>query len=216
MYKLSDGAEEILESLWVETEEKKRKPDLSVLRDDPSLNELIDKGYIDLDKENFLTAAGLKEAEKCIRRHRLAERLLTDILDVKGNALHEASCKFEHGLHYGLEDSICTLLGHPTKCIHGKPIPPGECCKKAEKVPQQLIVPLKELRHNETARISYINTQDQDSLKKLLAMGILPGNTIKMLHRFPSFVFEMGNANFAIDKDLAENIHVMPLKGIRS
>ena len=212
MYKLSDGAEEILESLWIETVEKKSTPNVSIIKDDHALEELIDKSYIDKKRKGLLTDEGLKEAEKCIRRHRLAERLLADMLDVRNHILHEASCKFEHGLHYGLEDSICTLLGHPQACPHGKVIPPGDCCKRAEKVSKRVIMSLKELSPNDIARISYINTRDSEVLNKLLGMGILPGNQIKLLHRFPSFVFEMNKANFAVDNDLAEHIHVLLLK----
>jgi len=137
---------------------------------------------------------------------------MADILYVKDPLLHEASCKFEHGLHHGLEDNVCTLLGHPRTCPHGKPIPVGDCCKKFDKMPKRLIVSLKEMNPQDAGKISYINTSDSEILKKLIAMGILPGNKIKLLHRFPSYVFEMNNSSFAIDKDLAENIHVLLLK----
>jgi len=209
---ISDNEEEILESLWIEIEENKSKPNTRILKDESAFQELIGKGLIDINKEGLFTNEGLKEAEKCVRRHRLAERLMADILDVKDPLLHEASCKFEHGLHYGLEDIICTLLGHPKKCPHGKTIPPGECCKKLEKIPQRLIVSLKELAPGAEGKVSYINTHDSEILKKLISMGILPGNEIKLLHRFPSFVFEMNKSSFAIDKDLADNIFVLLLK----
>jgi DtxR family Mn-dependent transcriptional regulator len=213
MYKLSDAQEEILESLWIEIKENKNKPNTKVLKDELAFQELIVRGLIDLSQEGLLTKQGQKEAEKCVRRHRLAERLISDLLDAKDSVIHEASCKFEHGLHYGLEDNICTLLGHPKTCPHGKSIPPGACCRSFEKVPKRLIVSLKDLSAGSSGKISYINTQDREVLKKLIAMGILPGNQIKLLHRFPSFVFEMKNSSFAIDKDLAENIHVLLLKG---
>jgi DtxR family Mn-dependent transcriptional regulator len=209
---LSDREEEILETLWIEIVEHKHKPNVIVLRDEPELKELVEKGFIDTNREELLTAKGLGESERCVRRHRLAERLLADILDVKDQRLHEASCKFEHGLHDGVEDNICTLLGHPRTCPHGKPIPQGPCCKNFTKEAHQLIVPLKELHPHQTGRISYINTQDSEALKKLIAMGMLPGNQITLLHRFPSYVFEMGKSHFAIDKDLAENIYVLVLK----
>jgi DtxR family Mn-dependent transcriptional regulator len=212
MYGLSDRAEEVLEWLWIEIEEKKNKPDINNIKDREALAELTDDGYIDVNKGGLLTQKGMEEATGCIRRHRLAERLLKDIFDAKENFLHEASCKFEHGLHYGLEDSICTLLGHPRTCPHGKVIPPGDCCKGLGKAPERLVVSLKDLSVQDTAKISYINTEDAKVLKKLIGMGILPGNKIKLLHRFPSFVFEMGNSHFAVDKDLAGYIHVLLLK----
>jgi DtxR family Mn-dependent transcriptional regulator len=212
MHKLSDGQEEILESLWIEIKENKSQPNTKILKDETAFQELINKGLIDTARDDMFTAEGLKEAEKCVRRHRLAERLVADILDVKGALIHEASCKFEHGLHYGVEDNVCILLGHPKTCPHGKIIPPGECCQSFQKTPKRLIITLKELSPQEAGKISYINTHDQEALKKLIAMGILPGNQIKLLHRFPSFVFEMNNSSFAIDKDLAENIYVLLLK----
>jgi len=212
MNKLSDGAEEILESLWVEVVEKKSKPSLRMLKDEPYFGELVEGGYIDPNKETLLTEKGLAESEKCVRRHRLSERLVKDLLDIKEDFIHETSCKFEHGLHHGLEDKICTLLGHPKTCPHGKLIPPGKCCKISKKISKQLIVPLKELSPQDRAKISYINTRDRDVLKKLIAMGILPGNIIRLLHRFPSFIFEMNNSNYAVDKDLAEYIYVIPLE----
>lgn len=212
MVKFSDREEEILEFLWIEIKENKNKPNIKVLKDEPALQGLINKGLIDLNKEELLTETGWKEAEICVRRHRLAERLLADILDVKDPFIHDASCKFEHGLHYGLEDNICILLGHPKCCPHGKPIPAGKCCHKFEKIPQRLILSLKELSPGDRGKISYLNTQESEVLKKLLSMGIVPGNEIKLLHRFPSYIFEMGNSNFAVDADLAENIYVLVLE----
>jgi len=212
MYRLSDGEEEILESLWIEIEERKVKPNVNILKDEPAFKELVNKELVDVNRHNLLTKDGLEEARGCVRRHRLAERLVADVLDVKDPIMHEASCKLEHGLHYGLEDNVCTLLGHPKTCPHGKAIPAGECCKKFEKTPKRLILSLKEMDSGSIGKISYINTRDADILKKLISMGVLPGNQIKLLHRFPSFVFEMNDSSFAIDKDLAENIFVLLLK----
>ncbi|MFH1875956.1 MAG: metal-dependent transcriptional regulator [Candidatus Omnitrophota bacterium] len=212
MDKLSDREEEVLEFLWIETQEHKKKPGLDVLRDEPELSSLTEKGFLDLKNEALLTEKGLAEAALCVRRHRLAERLLADIFDVKDPLMHEASCKFEHGLHAGLQDNICTLLGHPRTCPHGKTIPPGACCKQFETVPKRFIVPLRELSPGEGGRISYISTHDAEVVRKLIAMGILPGVGIELLHRFPSFVFRMGGSTFAIDHDLAEHIFVLVLK----
>lgn len=211
MYKLTDGEEEILESLWIEIIENKKKPDTKILKDEEAFEDLIDKKIIDTSKDNLFTAKGLKEAEKCVRRHRLAERLVSDILEASDPVIHEAGCKFEHGLHHGLEDTVCTLLGHPRTCPHGKQIPPGECCKRLEKKPKRLIVSLKELNPGQAGKVSYINTGDSEVLKKLISMGVLPGNKIKLSHRFPSYVFEMGNSSYAVDNELAENIHVLLL-----
>ena len=211
MQKLTDAEEEILESLWIEIKENKKIPDLKIIKDEPALQGLISKNFLKLDSKDLLTSTGLKEAELCVRRHRLSDRLLADLFALKDPLLHEAGCKFEHGLHHGLEDSVCTLLGHPKKCPHGLAIPAGECCRRFEKTPQRLIVSLKELDPGDIGKISYVNTHDSQILNRLISMGILPGSQIKLLHRFPSYVFEISNSSFAIDSDLAENIHVLLL-----
>ena len=80
---LTDKAEEILEHLWITTQEKKEAAGLGFLRgDDEEVRMLEGLGMLRLDAQNAtLTETGLAEARSCVRRHRLAERLLSDILD---------------------------------------------------------------------------------------------------------------------------------------
>ncbi len=76
-----------------------------------------------------LTSRGLDLAEGIIRRHRLAEQLLMDSFGMLDQRDVEAeACKFEHILSAEATERICTFLGHPTHCPHGKAIPPGACC----------------------------------------------------------------------------------------
>lgn len=210
---LTDRMEEVLEALWVELIEKKnRKCDISILKDEEAVKDLGKAGYIRI-KDNIisLTGAGEEEAKSCARRHRLAERLFVDILDIKKRAAHEPSCKFEHLLHKGLDENVCTLLGHPKTCPHGKPIPEGSCCKHAKKTPGKLIMPLPELEKNKRAKISYIQTQDRLALQKIIAIGALPGTEITLIQKFPSYVFQIGKSRFAVDKELASHIYVRML-----
>lgn len=210
MENLSDRAEEILERLWTElVEEKKERCDVSILKDDDSLRELVDLDCVEIkDNQITLTPKGTEEAKSCVRRHRLAERLLADVLDLKKKLVHQTSCQFEHLLHKGLDDDICTLLGHPKTCPHGRPIPEGECCRDFRKELTKLISPLSELLPNEKGKIAYIHTEDRHILKKLMSMGTLPGVSITLLQRFPSYVFQIGKSQFAIDKELASHIYV--------
>jgi DtxR family Mn-dependent transcriptional regulator len=155
-----------------------------------------------------LTGKGKDEAKNCIRRHRLAERLFTDVLDLKGKSVHEKSCQLEHMLHKGLDENICTLLGHPKTCPHGKPIPEGRCCKSVRKSPKKLIMPLTDLKKNKKARISYLQTHNRSALQKMIAMGILPNTGITLIQRFPSYVLQIGKSQFTVDKELASCIYV--------
>jgi len=207
---LSERAEEILEALWIQIEEGKKSLDLGAFRDDPAGEELLKLGLIRIDKDLiYLAEKGRSYAMACVRRHRLAERLLVDVLDIKKKMMDEVSCKFEHLLHRGLEDNVCGLLGHPKVCPHGKPIPPGGCCaeKKAKKL-LRIIAPLSELEVKDKGHIGYLQVKDPRQMQELLSIGAIPGVSIALLQKFPSYVFQIGQSQFAIDKELAQRIYV--------
>jgi DtxR family Mn-dependent transcriptional regulator len=77
----------------------------------------VDKGRIDL------TPAGRELAERVVRRHRLAERLLTDVLGLSWAEAHAEAGKWEHVISERVEGAMMQLLGDPTTCPHGNPIP---------------------------------------------------------------------------------------------
>jgi len=190
-------------------EAKKNTLSLGLSEREDAVAELLKGGYIQVSAgEVLLDEKGRKEGKRIIRRHRLAERLLTDVLDVKKGLTHEVGCKFEHLLHEGIEENVCTLLGHPKACPHGKPIPPGRCCQKSDKEVARVVCPLKELEVKDRGTIAYLETDDKERLHKWVAMGALPGLTISMIQKFPSYVFEIGQSQFAIDKKMAEGIYV--------
>ncbi len=205
---INEQAEEILERLWIEVNERKNIPDLTLLRDDTAFQELLEQGYLNLKKEVLFTDKGLEAGRLCVRRHRLAERLLADVLKVKPELIHQAGCKFEHGLHKGIEDNICILLGHPKTCPHGRPIPEGKCCREKKRKFESLVMPLSELKKGQKGKIAYLHSTDKTILRKIMAMGALPGLTIILLQNFPSYVFQIGESRFAIDKEIAEQIQV--------
>lgn len=208
---LSEQAEEILEALWIQLEEKAQKTlDLGASRDEPAIEELAKLGFIHRDPDHIhLLDKGKSHAMACIRRHRLAERLLVDVLDIKKKTVDEVSCKFEHLLHEGLEDNVCTILGHPKICPHGKPIPPGKCCqeKKGRKL-VKFVAPLIELEVKDKGQIAYLQTKDTNQMQKLIAIGLIPRTSIALLQKFPSYVLQIGQSQFAIDKELAQSIYV--------
>ncbi len=208
---LSERAEEILEALWIEIEEQGKKLlELGAVRDDPAIEELIKLGLIRKDLGHIhLLDKGKTHAMGCVRRHRLAERLLVDVFDVKKTIIDEVSCKFEHLLHEGLEDRVCTVLGHPKICPHGKPIPQGTCClEKKDKQPFKIVSALSELQVKDKGRIAYLQTKDRSQMQKLISIGAIPGVSISLMQKFPSYVFQIGQSQFAVDKELAFSIYV--------
>lgn len=208
--KLNERQEEILETLWVNTEEdKKESMNLGVARGEPEIDGLLKLGYIKLVNDKIiLTEKGASQGKNIVRRHRLAERLFADVLDVKKQYVHPLSCQFEHLIHEGIEENICILLGHPRTCPHGQPIPQGECCKKAKEKIGRVISSLADLHVKQKGKVAYIQTKDPKQLQKLMAMGILPGVTIELLQKFPSYVFQIGQSQFAIDAELAKPIFI--------
>ncbi len=208
---LSERAEEILEALWIQVEEKgKGELDLGASRDDPSLEELSGHGYIRTDQAHiYLLQKGVAYAQGCVRRHRLAERLLVDVFAVRSKIIDEVSCKFEHLLHEGLEDKVCSILGHPKVCPHGKAIPPGRCCQKRnDKKALKVIASLPELEPRDRGHIAYLQAKDTPQMQKLMSIGILPGMSVTLLRTFPSYVIALGESQFAVDKELAAAIYV--------
>lgn len=155
-----------------------------------------------------LTPQGLLAGEKVVRRHRLSECLLTDILQVPDDEAEEDACQFEHLLRPGLEDRVCTLLGHPHTCPHGRPIPRGDCCRNAEKTQVREVGPLCDGRSGEKGVVAYLSTRDNREIQKLMAMGILPGSDIHLIRLFPSYIFAIGHSQFTVDRNLAEKIFV--------
>jgi DtxR family Mn-dependent transcriptional regulator len=209
---LSRDAEHVLELLWIRHREKGNPPYLPQLEasfTEAAIQELVGQGLIHQENGEWqLTSKGEEVAKAALRRRRLAERLLVDLLQTAENLLDEAACSIEHTLHEGLEEAVCTLLGHPRFCPHGGEIPHGRCCEEARKGGLRLIVPLSEMRPGEMGRIAYLQTKETEAMQKLMAMGVLPGEPIKLLRRFPSFVFEVHFTQYAVDSTIADSIYV--------
>lgn len=211
--KLSDKAEEILEALWIAVEEEGQSSlevdKIQVPAGDPAYGELAALAFIEVREGRvYLRNEGKEEGRSTIRRHRLAERLMMDVLNIRGDAGDDKACLFEHLLHEGVDAKVCTMLNHPSTCPHGKPIPPGDCCDEAKRSGDIGVVPLTEFKAGDEGEIAYILTEDDTKMRKLMAMGVLPGNRILLMQTFPSYIFRVGFSEFAIDTNLAREIFV--------
>ena len=93
----------------------------------PAVSEMIRRmehqGLVDLDGHIRLTRAGSRLAESVVRRHRLAERLLTDVLGLSWAEAHQEAGRWEHVISDSVEQALVRLLKDPTTCPHGNPIP---------------------------------------------------------------------------------------------
>ncbi|GAB4273141.1 MAG: metal-dependent transcriptional regulator [Deferrisomatales bacterium] len=205
--------DEHLECLWYMKE--KGDDSLEALREgtghdfDPAiLGDLEADGLVAISEDGrrvALTPAGEGEAEGIVRAHRIGERL---IYDAFGSNFESGACEFEHTVTPELVDSICILLGHPKECPHGLPIPPGECCKRSERVVESPAVPLTDLKVGESGRVVYVHCTDDRLLHKIDGLQIRPGAVVRVHQRFPSLVVECEGANIALSQEIAEDICV--------
>ena len=90
-----------------------------------TVNRLVDHGYAELidDRSLRLTDEGREVATSIVRRHRLAERLLVDVIGLEWEKVHKEADRWEHAISADVEAKLVLLLGDPATCPHGNPIP---------------------------------------------------------------------------------------------
>jgi DtxR family Mn-dependent transcriptional regulator len=162
----------------------------------------LDEGRVEL------TQAGEQRARDVVRRHRLTERLFRDLLQLSDDATESQACEFEHILSPEATESVCTLLGHPPTCPHGKAIPPGPCCGAVQKTLRPLVTGLPSFELGAAGRIVFIAPKFHDRMDRLAALGVIPGSEIRLHQRSPSFVIEVGETTIALDPEIAREIYV--------
>lgn len=132
------------------------------------------RGYVGVT----LTERGLRVALDVVRRHRLAERFLTDVLGIPWDRVDELAHRLEHALPPEVIERFDQLLGHPESCPHGYPIPRGD-----GRVPDRPERPLSELAVGEAGVISRVEEHDPDLLRHLAAQQLVPGRPVRVLAR---------------------------------
>ncbi len=174
-----------------------------------ALREAVDGGLALEGPEGVsFTDAGRGEAALLARRHRLAERLLEDVLRVGDSVVEPTACEVEHFLVKEVTDSICTLLGHPRVCPHGKPIPPGECCAAGTRRASPVVEALSSLDAGDSGAVAYVHTASPDRLDRLASFGLVPGTDISVHQTWPSTVVRIGETELAFDRETAADIFV--------
>jgi DtxR family Mn-dependent transcriptional regulator len=209
--------EEVLEFIWSEREAG-RDSVATLLKvdevaesgaDESTLKEMESAGLLSLSGDSVkLTAKGEELSKNAIRRHRLAERLLTSVLEIDPDLAEKTACDFEHSLSPLVTDSICTLLAHPPTCPHGHKIPKGDCCRATSRTIEPLVKSLKELEVGESGRIIFVLSKSHARLDRLGTMGIVPGSVIRLHQKSPAFVIEIGETTLALDPDIVGEIFV--------
>jgi DtxR family Mn-dependent transcriptional regulator len=147
-------------------------------RSAPSVSEMLDRleddGYLRRSGRLVeLTDAGSALAQKVVRKHRLAERLLTDVIGLEWYKVHREAGRWEHVISDDVEEKLIALLKSPTTCPHGNPIPGSISVGDSE---DQVI--LSEVTCGSTVRLERISEEVELNMEMLLFLdrcGLVPG-----------------------------------------
>jgi DtxR family transcriptional regulator, Mn-dependent transcriptional regulator len=183
--------------------------ELTLKLDTDIFSQLVSLGLIEDNHGTILfTETGELQAKNIVRRQRLAERLLVDVLDRPKGEIEQDACEFEHIISPGVEESICILLGHPKECPHGSPIPAGKCCQRSEDTVSSIVVSLDKLSAGENARVIYLLTREHPEMHRLTQFGIIPGAIIRVHQIYPTFIIQVGQTQLAMENNIAKNIFI--------
>jgi DtxR family Mn-dependent transcriptional regulator len=153
-----------------------------------------------------LTDSGRDQARTLLRRHRLAERLFTDVLGLDWAHAHEEADRFEHLVTAETERQLARQLGDPETCPHGNPIPDAHGI-----TPHSASLPLSECPPRTRATIARIGLETGAALQHLATLGLLPSVEIEIEKRGPfdgPVLVRVGRAHYALGHDLAARIWV--------
>ena len=153
-----------------------------------------------------LTEKGRGIALRMVRKHRLSERLLTDILDVEWDKAHDAACQLEHGISDEIAKRIEKVLGHPKTCPHGNPVP-TECGGIIE----ENSLPLAEISPGEKGVIVKIAEESPELLQYLGTMGLKPETFLEVVQKAPfggPITVRVDGKDHALSRTIAQLIGV--------
>jgi len=165
---------------------------------------------VDAKKTIHLTKRGRELAEKVARRHRLSERFLNDVLGLGWAEAHDEAHHFEHGLTPAIEGRIFSLLGNPTTCPHGSPIPGTGAVLSPD------LVPMDTLEQGDAATVEFISEEleeDLDLLRYLDRHNVRPGQAITVDEKLLStglIAINTGQDPVSLGLNVAARIRVRP------
>ncbi|MHB8631051.1 MAG: metal-dependent transcriptional regulator [Candidatus Limnocylindria bacterium] len=154
----------------------------------PAVSEMVHRlerdGLVTLDghKEVHLTAAGKTQADSIVRRHRLAERFLVEVLGFEWWKTHQEAERLEHAMSPEMEARMVRVLGDPQTCPHGNPMP-GVAAKPTR--------PLEALAPGEQTAVLRIPDQFEHEpgfLEYLDSQGVRPGVVVELVERGPALL----------------------------
>ncbi|MCL4458473.1 MAG: metal-dependent transcriptional regulator [Chloroflexi bacterium] len=158
------------------------------------------------DLGTVLTPKGEEMALRLIRKHRLAERFLTDILGIPWDKAHDQACQLEHVFSAEATEGLEKFLENPRTCPHGYPIP-----QKDGTLVEEATRSLDDLQPGERAVIICVDEEEPKMLQYLATLGLLPSTEIEVEEVGPfhgPFLVRVGRAKYALGREVASKIRV--------
>lgn len=169
------------------------------------------------DRHLELSPQGRQLATRVMRKHRLAERLLTDVIGLEIEYVHEEACRWEHVISEQVERRLVELLEHPTESPYGTPIPGLAELGEAD-ASEQFLTGVVHLTHAiegmgepvrlVVRRIGEELQKDTTAMSVLRRVGVLPGNNVLASGGHEGVVVARGGETAEIDHDAAAHIFV--------
>lgn len=153
-----------------------------------------------------LSPAGRVRARALLRRHRLVERHLTDVVGLDLARAHAEADKLEHGMSSEAENQLAAQLGEPDTCPHGNPIPGAR-----GDAPPAASISLADCAPHTRATIARIALETPAALQHLATLGLLPNIEIQVENHAPfhgPVLVRVGRAHYALGRELAARIWV--------
>lgn len=178
-----------------------------------TLQRMSRDGLVRIDGEIMLTRRGVEAAEASIRRHRIIERFMSDILGIEWAVAHREAERLQHAISPLIEDKMLAALGHPTSCPHGNPIPG----MMTTKLPPDAVT-LNNAPENqvvEILRITEEGERDPRLLDYLQKQNLIPGAHIAVLEvvEYTGVVtFKKDGKTIALGLKAARTIWVKPVR----
>jgi DtxR family transcriptional regulator, Mn-dependent transcriptional regulator len=172
----------------------------------PTVHEMVGRlerdGYITRagDKTISFTGSGREHAEGIVRRHRLIERFLTDVLGIPWDEVHEEAERLEHAMSPVLEERMLAAIGDARTCPHGHPITPGDRIEG---------VPLADVDIGAKVRVLRFENEAEDLLHVLSAAGIEPGMEGTLAEKDEDVTIDAGAKRVTLTASVAETVSVI-------
>jgi DtxR family Mn-dependent transcriptional regulator len=172
-----------------------------------TVKRLADRGLVEheLYRGVKLTAEGRRAAVGAIRRHRIVERFLADMLGYAWNEADRLAASFEHELPQEVEDRIFLALHRPATCPHGFPIP------EAESVDVPDLPPLYDLEPGDVAVVAVPGSTDPEVVAFLDDLGLRPGGRVEVKEKHPfdgPLVLVVDGSDRTLSRTVAQQVYV--------